>query len=160
MTTQRAPNSSFDEATPRRTARHTPAEAPRTGFFGRRKETGDPLQESVDCLIGPDAEIEGDLIFTGGLRIDGRVIGDVSVSKVDAGTLVIGNDGRIEGDVRVSHVIIYGEIRGTIYATGLVDLRTQARIFGDVHYGSIEIQAGATMHGHLISNKVEAGLKQ
>jgi cytoskeletal protein CcmA (bactofilin family) len=62
--------------------------------------------------------------------------------------------------VRVSHVIIYGEVRGTIYATGLVDLRLQARIFGDVHYGSIEIQAGATMHGHLISNKVEAGLQQ
>jgi cytoskeletal protein CcmA (bactofilin family) len=160
MTSFRASNSSSDESSSRRPARSTPAEAPRTGLFGRRKDSGDPLQESVDCLIGPDAEITGDLIFTGGLRIDGRVIGDVSVSNVDAGTLVIGNDGAIEGDVRVSHVIIYGEVRGTIYATGLVDLRAQARIRGDVHYGAIEIQQGASMHGHLISNKLEAGLKQ
>jgi cytoskeletal protein CcmA (bactofilin family) len=160
MTSFRASNSNSDESSSRRPARSTPAEAPRTGLFGRRKDSGDPLQESVDCLIGPDAEITGDLIFTGGLRIDGRVKGDVRVSSVDAGTLVIGNDAQIEGDVRVSHVIIYGEVRGTIYATGLVDLRAQARITGDVHYGSIEIQQGASMHGHLISTKHEAGLNQ
>ena len=73
MTSFRASNSSSDETSSRRPARSTPAEAPRTGLFGRRKDSGDPLQESVDCLIGPDAEITGDLIFTGGLRIDGRV---------------------------------------------------------------------------------------
>jgi cytoskeletal protein CcmA (bactofilin family) len=129
-------------------------------LFGGKKKRGDPLQERIDCLIGPGTRITGDLTFTGGLRIDGEVHGDVTVSDIKAGTLVIGDGGSIEGDIRVSHVIVYGEIRGTIYATGLVDLRSQARIFGDVHYGSIEIQAGATMHGHLISNKVEAGLKQ
>lgn len=161
MTTQRANNNGIEDVTARRPSRHTPAEAPRRGFFSRApKDSGDPLQESVDCLIGPDAEIEGDIVFAGGLRIDGRVIGDVSVSNVNAGTLVIGNDARIEGDVRVSHVIVYGEVKGTIYATGLVDLRAQARMLGDVHYGSIEIQAGATMHGHLVSSKLEAGLSQ
>ncbi len=73
MTSFRASNSSSDETSSRRPARSTPAEAPRTGLFGRRKDSGDPLQESVDCLIGPDAEITGDLIFTGTPASVGRL---------------------------------------------------------------------------------------
>ncbi|MGY0196158.1 bactofilin family protein [Leptothrix sp. BB-4] len=122
-------------------------------FFGGKQKKGDPLQERIDCLIGPGTSIEGDLVFTGGLRIDGAIRGDVTVSDVKAGTLVIGDGGRIEGDVRVSHVIVYGEIVGTIYATGLVDLRANARIAGDVHYDALEMQAGAEITGHLVKNK-------
>lgn len=138
------------------TTRQTPNE-PSQGLgsmlFGGKKKRGDPLQERIDCLIGPGTRITGDLTFTGGLRIDGEIHGDVTVSDIKAGTLVIGDGGSIEGDVRVSHVIVYGEIRGTIYATGLVDLRPQARIMGDVHYGALEMQAGATIDGHLVKQK-------
>lgn len=122
-------------------------------FFGRKKKRGDPLEERIDCLIGAESRINGDLIFTGGLRIDGHISGDVSVSRVDAGTLTIGDGGCVQGDVRVSHVIVYGEIRGTVYATGLVDVRPNARIVGDVHYGALEMQAGALIEGHLIKQK-------
>lgn len=130
-----------------------PATGVRSMLFGGGKKKGDPLQERIDCLIGPGTSIEGDLTFTGGLRIDGSVHGDVTVSDIKAGTLVIGDGGRIEGDVRVSHVIVYGEIRGTIYATGLVDLRANARIAGDVHYDALEMQAGSEITGHLVKNK-------
>lgn len=119
-------------------------------LFGRKKKRGDPLQERIDCLIGPGTTIAGDLIFTGGLRIDGMIQGDVTVSDIKAGTLVIGDGGCIEGDVRVSHVIVYGEIRGTVYATGLVELHPNARIAGDVHYDAIEMRAGAEIVGHLV----------
>jgi cytoskeletal protein CcmA (bactofilin family) len=130
-----------------------PAKPSRGGFFGRKKKGGDPLQERIDCLIGADASITGDLIFAGGLRIDGQIHGDVTVSDIKAGTLVIGDEGCIEGDVRVSHLIVYGQIRGTVYATGLVDLRVNARITGDVHYGSLEMQAGSMIEGHLVKHK-------
>jgi len=131
----------------------TPSQKRRSMLFGRSKKRGDPLQERIDCLIGADASIQGDLVFTGGLRIDGRITGDVAVARIDAGTLTIGDQGCIEGDVRVSDVIVYGEIRGTVYATGLVDVRPNARIWGDVHYGSLEMQAGALIEGHLIKHR-------
>lgn len=121
--------------------------------LGRRKKQGDPLEQRIDCLIGSGTTLEGDLIFTGGLRIDGRVVGDVTVARIDAGTLTIGDEGSIEGDVRVSHLIVYGEIRGTVYATGLVDLRPNARIHGDVHYDQLEMQAGAQIVGHLVKHR-------
>jgi cytoskeletal protein CcmA (bactofilin family) len=137
----------------------TPSQGLGSMLFGRRKKRGDPLQERIDCLIGAGTTVAGDLIFTGGLRIDGMVQGDVTVSDIKAGTLVIGDGGCIQGDVRVSHVIVYGEIRGTVYATGLVELHSNARITGDIHYDAIEMQAGAQIVGHLV-NQTNAGAAQ
>jgi cytoskeletal protein CcmA (bactofilin family) len=122
-------------------------------FFGRSKKNDDPMQERIDCLIGSDACITGDVIFTGGLRIDGKIKGDVTVSNINPGTLMIGDQGSIEGVVRVSHLIVFGEIRGTVYATGLVDMRSKGRISGDVHYGELEVQAGAVIEGNLVKHK-------
>lgn len=127
--------------------------------FGRMKKTGDPVQERIDCLVGVGTSLTGDLTFTGGLRIDGRVVGDVIVSQVNPGTLTIGNDGCVEGDVRVSHLIVFGRVSGSIYATGLVDLRANAQVSGDVHYGAIEMQKGAVVEGHLIRHKTASGLQ-
>ncbi|PXW94158.1 cytoskeletal protein CcmA (bactofilin family) [Sphaerotilus hippei] len=134
-----------------------PAAARSGGWFGRRKKNDDPLQERIDCLIGADVAIQGDVVFAGGLRIDGQIRGDVTVSDIKAGTLMIGDEGRIQGDVRVSHVIIYGHIEGTVYASGLVDLRQNARISGDVHYGALEMQAGAVIEGHLVPHRQNGG---
>ncbi len=126
-------------------------------WFRPARKTDDPLQERIDCLIGADVTITGDLVFAGGLRIDGRVNGVVAVSDVQAGTLVIGDQGCVQGDVRVSHVIIYGRIEGTVYATGLVDLRANACIAGDVFYGALEMQAGAAIEGQLVRHKGHGG---
>ncbi|MFM2054149.1 MAG: hypothetical protein RL456_2186 [Pseudomonadota bacterium] len=127
--------------------------------FGRTRKTGDPMQERIDCLVGAGTTVVGDLTFTGGLRIDGRVEGDVIVSLVNPGTLTIGDQGCVEGDVRVSHLVVFGRVTGSIYATGLVDLRGHAHIAGNVHYGAIEMQKGAVIEGHLIRHKAAGGLQ-
>ena len=41
----------------------------------------------VDTLIGAGSKVDGDICFTGGLRIDGLVKGDVSAD--DGGTVVL-----------------------------------------------------------------------
>ena len=58
-----------------------------------RQMTDDPKLERIDCLLGVGTQVRGDLIFSGGLRIDGQVDGDVTVSCTDAGTLTIGDRG-------------------------------------------------------------------
>ena len=44
---------------------------------GRKRRTG-----RISTVIGRDAEIVGDVAFTGGLHIDGRVKGNVVVDRV------------------------------------------------------------------------------
>lgn len=119
-------------------------------LFTRPRRRGDPVHEQVEALIGPAVSIDGDVTFAGGLRIDGHVTGDVTVTGTDAGTLTIGDQGRIDGHVRVSHVVVWGRVHGTVHATGHVDIRGQAAVVGDVHYGSIEVEAGTRIAGRLI----------
>lgn len=142
---------------------HNAQQQPRWGHstmrFGRTKRRGDPVQERIDCLVGVGTTVTGDLTFAGGLRIDGRVEGDVVVSPAVPGTLVIGDGGSVAGDVRVSHLIVFGRVLGTVYASGLVDLRPGAQVDGDVHYGAIEIDKGAVVEGHLVKHKTAGAIQ-
>jgi cytoskeletal protein CcmA (bactofilin family) len=125
----------------------------RLSFFTRGRHRGDPMHDNVEAFLGANVQVRGDVHFSGGLRIDGEVTGDVVVSGVEAGTLTIGDSGRVMGNVRVSHLVVYGQIHGHVHATGLVDVRPQAQIEGDVHYGSLEMAAGGVIHGRLIRTK-------
>jgi cytoskeletal protein CcmA (bactofilin family) len=80
-------------------------------------------QKRLDSLIGAGTIVRGDLLFTGGLRVDGCVEGNVSTADGQAGTLVISEHARIDGEVRVSHVVIYGTVTGPVHATEYLELQ-------------------------------------
>jgi hypothetical protein len=58
----------------------------------------------IDSLIGTGTTIEGNVTFTGGLRIDGHVKGNVRATGSKPGTLVISELAKVEGDIDVAHV--------------------------------------------------------
>jgi len=107
-------------------------------------------ESRIDCLIGAGTTIEGDITFTGGLRVDGRVRGNVVASDGKAGTLVLSEQAQIEGEVRVSHVVINGTLVGPIHAAEYIELQSKANVTGDVYYKSLEIQLGAMLQGRLV----------
>lgn len=107
-------------------------------------------ESRIDCLIGAGTTIEGDITFTGGLRVDGRVRGNVVASDGKAGTLVLSEQAQIEGEVRVSHVVINGTLVGPIHAAEYIELQSKASVTGDVYYKSLEIQLGAVLQGRLV----------
>ena len=117
-------------------------------MFGN-KANGKP-QNRIDCLIGTGTTIEGNIIFSGGLRVDGRVRGDVTVAEGKPGTLVLSEEAHIEGTIRVSHIVINGAVSGTVHAAEYVELQPKANVTGDVHYRTLEIQLGAVVQGRLI----------
>ena len=73
-------------------------------------------QNRIDCLIGAGTVIKGDLMFDGGLRVDGRVHGNVQSAEGKPGTLVLSEAAQIEGEIRVSHVVINGTVVGPVHA--------------------------------------------
>jgi cytoskeletal protein CcmA (bactofilin family) len=95
---------------------------------------GKSNKSTIDSLIGMTTSIEGDLHFKGGLRIDGRVRGNVIADPNEASMLVISEDAKVEGEVRVAHLVVNGEILGPVYSSELLELQPKARITGDVHY--------------------------
>ena len=86
-------------------------------MFGRNAKS------EIDSLIGISARIEGDLVFTGGLRID--------------------------GEVRCANLVVNGYIAGTVRSTELLELQPKGRIHGDVHYRLLEMHGGALVTGKL-----------
>lgn len=116
-------------------------------MFGRK---GSKPESRIDCLIGAGTTIEGDITFTGGLRVDGRVRGNVVASDGKSGTLVLSEQAQIEGEVRVSHVVINGTLVGPIHAAEYIELQSKASVTGDVYYKSLEIQLGAVLQGRLV----------
>jgi len=107
----------------------------------------------IDSLIGAGTIIQGDVTFTGGLRIDGRVDGNVISAEGEPGTLVISAEARVEGEIRVSHVVINGTVNGPIAVGDHLELQPRARIVGDVSYRSLEMHVGAVIEGRLIHSE-------
>lgn len=106
--------------------------------------------DQIECLIGAGTVIEGNITFVGGLRVDGRVRGDVIAADGKPGTLVLSEQAQIEGAIRVSHVVINGTVIGPVHAAEYVELQSKANVTGDVHYKTLEIQLGAVVQGRLV----------
>jgi cytoskeletal protein CcmA (bactofilin family) len=105
---------------------------------------------SIECLIGAGTTIEGNITFAGGLRVDGRVRGDVIAADGKPGTLILSEQAQIEGEIRVSHVVINGTVIGPVHAAEYVELQAKANVTGDVYYKTLEIQLGAVVQGRLV----------
>lgn len=105
----------------------------------------------VDTLIGKASRIDGDLLFVGGLHLDGRVAGNVRGEGGAAATLSVSEQGHIEGSVNVANVVLNGTVNGDIHAAARVVLGPKARVEGSVHYGQIEMSLGAEIRGKLVS---------
>jgi len=97
-------------------------------------------QTRIDSLIGDGTTVEGNVVFNGGLRIDGRVKGNVLTGDAQPSTLVLSEKARVEGEIRVSHAVINGTVIGPVYATEYVELQPKCNVTGDVHYRTLEIQ--------------------
>lgn len=113
-------------------------------------------QTQIDSLIGANTMIGGDLNFSGGLRIDGQVNGNVIATPGKPSTLVLSEHARVNGEVSVTHLVINGTISGSVSASDYLELQSKARVTGDVHYKTMEIQLGAIVDGRLLHNNPEA----
>ncbi|MBP9713571.1 MAG: polymer-forming cytoskeletal protein [Sterolibacterium sp.] len=114
-------------------------------MFARKKSAITPGR--IDTLIGAGTRIVGDVSFTGGLRVEGEIKGNVTA---EGGALVVSEQARIEGDIRVAHLVINGTVDGALVAGEFLELQPQARVTGDVQYNTIEIHLGAVIDGRLM----------
>ncbi len=117
-------------------------------MFGK-KNRGTP-QNSIDSLIGAGTRVEGNVVFSGGLRIDGTVRGNINSENPLEGTLVISEKASVEGAISVGHVVINGTVIGPVFAGESLELLPSATVTGDVEYHQIEMQQGAVIQGRLV----------
>ena len=116
-------------------------------MFGRKKGF---KAARIDTLVGQGTRITGDLVFSGGLHVDGTIEGNVIAEEGTTALLILSEFGKIEGEVKVPNMVLNGEIVGDVYGSTRVELAPKARVNGSVYYNLIEMAIGAEVNGGLI----------
>jgi cytoskeletal protein CcmA (bactofilin family) len=119
-------------------------------FGGNGGKAASKPQSRNDCLIGAGTSIEGNVSFSGGLRVDGQVKGNIIAEDGKPGTLVISEQAKVEGEIRVPHIVINGTVVGPVQSSEYVELQAKANVTGDVRYNTLEMQLGAVVEGRLV----------
>jgi len=107
-------------------------------------------QNRIDSLIGVGTRVNGDIHFTGGLRVDGEVTGSVIADPAKASTLVLSEQAQVHGEISVTHLVVNGKVTGPVQASEYLELQSKAKVTGDVRYKTLEIQLGAIVEGKLV----------
>lgn len=127
-------------------------------MFGKKVES--KRQGQIDSLIGAGTQIEGNIRFTGGLRVDGEVKGNIDAAEgASSSTLVLSEQARVEGAVNVAHLILNGVVVGSVTVSEGLEMQSKARIVGDVDYALIEMHQGAVIEGRLVHRGKSVELK-
>ena len=104
----------------------------------------------IDTLVGPMSKVIGDVYYGGGLQVEGTIEGNVLAKCEDKCVLVISEMGVVEGEIRGTFIIIDGTVHGDIYASEGIELKSGARINGDIYYASLGMTVGAEVNGKLV----------
>ena len=110
---------------------------------------------AITTLIDKDIVISGDTTYSGGIRVDGKINGNLKVHGEEGSLLIMGHGSKITGDVEVEKAIINGEINGNVKCRDYLELNTNAIVNGSIEYDIIEIHEGSKINGILkfIKNK-------
>lgn len=110
----------------------------------------------LSSLVATNVEIRGDIVFSGGLRVDGHIEGNVLGNGGDHALLVLSEKGTIRGNVRVYDAVINGTIEGDLEIGHFVELQAGSRVTGSITYRQLQMDCGATVEGKL-ERLTEAG---
>jgi len=116
-------------------------------LFGSNKTKSESQQErmhdKVDTIIGAGTLFVGEIHVKGTLRIDGRVEGKMICS----GDIVVGESGVIEAEVRARSIKLAGILKGNTYASGILEIVSTGKLYGDIEVAKLVINDGAVFQG-------------
>lgn len=112
---------------------------------------GQTPERRVAGWIGRAVKVEGKVVSTEDLTIDGDVEGTIELGDHN---LTIGLGADIKANLTAKAIVINGSVKGNILATDRIDLRATGSVEGDVTTPCFAMAEGATVNG-----KVESGQK-
>ena len=110
-------------------------------------------------VIGEEVKIEGKISFTGSVRINGTIVGDIISKDV----LVIEKEGKVESKVKAKDIVVSGYLKGEITASGLVEITPSGRFIGNLiqEKAMLSIEKGGLFQGKsIVSEKIDLEVKE
>lgn len=110
-------------------------------------------QEAVRTTIGEDVEITGNIKCESGIQINGKLNGDLTC----ASQAQIGASCAVKGNLSVETVSVMGQINGNINAKDKIELKSSAKLHGDIRARRLTVEDGVTFVGKVEVNPAGAG---
>lgn len=102
-------------------------------------------KREIKAFLGPGSQFEGKMVFDEIVRIDGAFRGEITSRD----TLIVGDSADIQAEIVVGALILSGKFKGNIKANGKVELRSPARIEGNIETPVLAIEEGVIFNGSL-----------
>lgn len=113
-------------------------------MFSNQQDKKPKVEDSSSTSsIGKGTTVQGDILTTGNISVEGEVKGNVNCQA----KVALGSSSYVEGKVLAQNAIIAGEIQGSIEVGELLTLKPTAVIHGDIITNKLIVEAGATFNG-------------
>jgi cytoskeletal protein CcmA (bactofilin family) len=100
--------------------------------------------EKVETIVGPGTAVQGNILATGTVRVDGRVIGEIQTE----GDIIVGEKGQVNGIVKGRDITIAGSLEGNVDASGRLHIVSTGKVNGDIVVESLMVEDGAKYKGN------------
>lgn len=125
-------------------------------MFSRKSRKNTIEITKLSSLIADNVVVVGDVLFAGGLRVDGRVEGNVLGKPGEKSLVVLSQKGCVVGRVRAFDAVINGTISGDLEVEHFLELQSGAKISGNIIYRQLQMECGATIEGKLVRREEAA----
>jgi len=105
-----------------------------------------PKSNEQDTVVGENVRVTGKLQTSSNIQINGKVKGEIS----SEGSVIVGKTATIEGPVTAAEIKVEGLVNGNVTAKNMLELDSQAKVFGDIKTKTLSIQPGAIFVGRCI----------
>ena len=101
-------------------------------------------KDEINAFLGKDTEFEGKFSFTGAVRIDGKLSGEIFSN----GILIVGESAVIKSQIHVAEMIISGEVHGDIFAEKKIEITVPGKLFGNIKTPKLVLEEGVIFEGN------------
>jgi cytoskeletal protein CcmA (bactofilin family) len=102
-----------------------------------------PASDRIENVIGPTATFVGELKCDGGVRIDGVFQGTLETM----GNVIVGETAKVVADLVGRNISISGAVKGSITASGRLEILSTGLVWGDIQVASFLIDEGGVFSG-------------
>ena len=108
--------------------------------------------EALQGFLDSGASFQGKMCFSGVVRVDGHLQGDVS----SEGTLVVGETGVVEATLEVGSLIVHGVVLGGVKAKNRVEIAAGGQLQGSIECARLVVEDGAQIDAKIVMTGEQA----
>ena len=94
-------------------------------------------------VISSEVEITGTIKSSGSIRVDGKLDGELHCT----GDAIVGKSAQIKGNLVVTSATIEGAVQGNVTAKDRIEMKSSARVTGDIRAKRLSVEDGVTFIG-------------